>query len=63
MIKKYFLLFIISLESLIAKSQHYFEGTITYEFNFKSDKLQDPNKLLIPVLGTDSTLSFRENSY
>lgn len=63
MIKKYFLLFVISPASLIAKIEYYFEGTITYEFNFESDKFQDPNKLLIPVLGTSSTLFFRENSY
>ncbi len=63
MTKKYFLLVIIMLAGLIGEGQRYFEGEINYKFDFKSDKIKEPGKLLIPVIGVGSILYFKEGNY
>src|SRR5690348_6056053 len=47
----------------ISQSKSYFEGTITYQFTFKADKIPNPNDALTPYLGKGSTLFFKEGNY
>ena len=47
----------------VGQSQKFFEGEIIYKFDFKSDRVKDPSKLLTPIIGVGSTLYFKEGNY
>ena len=63
MIKKYFLLCIITIANLTIMGQVYFEGKVIYKFEFSSDFIKEPTKFLTPIAGTGSTLYFKQGNY